>query len=615
MKSSLQFLIEEVSDLVQQATGVQLGENQTDMVKFRLSKRMTDLDLDEPDDYMDFIEKNKSEELKVLISLLTTHHTFFFREFGHFEYLESKALPTLIEKMRAEGRKSIRVWSAACSRGQEVYSLSMFLNSVLRRLAPDFTYEILGTDVDHESVAISKNGVYRWEEVKEIPAAYLANHWIRGTGDIADFVKARDSIKSPCRFETLNLFEVRQDKPLGSFDIIFCRNVFIYFKPDQVKQLSQALLSHLSPHGYLFTGMSESLGGHQLPVHTPSPAIYMHESAKPSAQSQAAKPAAAGAPALNLVPMPAGPTRVLIVDDSGTIVTLLKKILSKEEGFEVVGVAENGVKAAELAQKLKFDVMTLDIHMPEMDGVAYLAKHFKAGIHPPVVMISSVSREDSSLGLKALELGATDYIEKPSLQNLVARSSEIRTKLKLAVQSPKLSVTSAGDLGQAFKKTFAIKNFSKTCRVIIGGIGDRERIKRVLSFASGPQPVTYILLHGPAAVLATTPALFKGVYSNAEFHNQFPENLGSNAIAILDYSTAIKQVQEKLKNKRVSLMVFGDVSKEVSESATGWNQVQLIVEDLPQGSKEWKTMKEISSYCIPYTSFLYHSDQFLSEEP
>lgn len=620
MSAQLKVLIDEVSGLVHKATGVQLGSNQTSMVQFRLSKRMNDLQLKDPEDYRNFIHTNLDAELKVLISLLTTHHTFFFREYGHFEHLEREVLPRMIEELRKEGRKTIRVWSAASSRGQEVYTLSMFLSVHLKKLAPDFTYEILGSDVDHESVEIGKNGVYRWDEIKEIPSAYLMNNWIRGTAEIADFAKAKANIKDKTRFKTINLFEVTPENPSGQFDIIFCRNVFIYFKPDQITSISRSLLSHLSKTGVLYLGMSESLNGLKLPAALFGPSCYAHEdyvkqvkspkAAAPTKSSATTKAATPASPAP--VAARSGPLRILCVDDSGTVLVLLKKILTAADGFEVVATAENGLKAAEVLKTTKVDAMTLDIHMPEQDGVEYLKKNFKAG-HPPVVMISSVSREDSSLGLKALEYGASDYVEKPSLQNLTQRGEEIRMKLRLAVNMAQTSSSDRMQLAESFKKDVSLKNVDNKLRVVIGGLGDRDRLKKFLYECKNPQPATLVLMHGSDALLPSLTSAWNGAFGPVEYVSEVPKNPTAGKIYVGDFSKIYKSATAELAKLKTSVVIFGDATSEMATLVPSWNNAQLIVEDRSGLSKAHATLKEIASYCVPVTSMKYHSDEYLGE--
>lgn len=131
-----------ISEAVSKVTGVILGERQSGMVLGRIQRRIVELGLADEAAYLAHFEKNRNEEMKALISLLTTHHTYFFREFAHFEYMQNTALETLIAAKRASGDKVIRIWSAACSRGQEVYSLAMLMHSYVQKNAPDFNLRL-----------------------------------------------------------------------------------------------------------------------------------------------------------------------------------------------------------------------------------------------------------------------------------------------------------------------------------------------------------------------------------------------------------------------------------------------------------------------------------------
>jgi chemotaxis protein methyltransferase CheR len=167
------------------------------------------------------------------------------------------------------------------------------------------------------------------------------------------------------------------------FDVIFCRNVFIYFESHQVESISKDILGHLLPHGIYFSGISEPLSGLKLEVQSIGPSAYIHKAAAYAAkESMPFK----NQPTLRIVPEQGLPAeekliKVLCVDDSPSIHTLLKKILSKENGFEIMGTAMNGADAIEKLKSMKVDVVTLDIHMPIMDGITYLEKHFTTS-HP-----------------------------------------------------------------------------------------------------------------------------------------------------------------------------------------------------------------------------------------
>ncbi|MBC7465542.1 MAG: response regulator [Bdellovibrio sp.] len=432
--NDIQQAVAEASKIVTDMTGIQLGEKQFSMIESRLKSRLIKLSLGSFKEYISHLKKNLESESQALISLLTTHHTFFFREFPHFEFMLNHALEELIATARKKPNKTIEIWSAAASKGHEVYSLAMFFDFHLKAVAPDVKYKIYGTDVDPESIAVAKNGVYRNDELKQSPATYLGDHWVRGTDEVKNFSKVKKSLKDNTHFEVCNLFSIKSFVQNRKFDLIFCRNVFIYFNADQIKQLSQSLLDVLEPHGYFILGLSESLNGINNQAQLIAPSTYR---IPPKATAENKAPA----PYRPIVVEAAKPFRILCIDDSSTIHSLLGQILSKEYGFEVKGNAMNGREAINILKTETFDAITLDLHMPELDGIGFLTEYKNRDI--PIIVVSSVNRDDLSMAHKALALGAMDYVEKPSLQNKAQAGNEIRSKLKMTIQSKKLKSKAA----------------------------------------------------------------------------------------------------------------------------------------------------------------------------
>jgi chemotaxis protein methyltransferase CheR len=614
-------LVDEVSRLVNQLTGNQIGEKQASMVQARMSRRLIELKMSS-EQYLDYLRKNQATESKVLISLLTTHHTYFFREFSHFEYLGSRGLAELTAKLRAEGRKTIRVWSAACSFGQEVYTLSMALKYHLKEVAPDFTYEILGTDIDPESVALAQNGVFRWEEVKEIPANYFGDHWVRGTEEIAEFVKAKKSIKDPCRFETANLLKLDQSVN-SKFDIIFCRNVLIYFNQDQVQTIIKQLLQRLDPNGLLFLGISESIMGTTLPITYVGPAIYRHKGAEVSSPS-IPRPAPGATVARAAAPAPIAkaeaPIRVLCVDDSPVILNLLKKIFQSDPSFEVVGTAKNGIEATERMKAGGVDVMTLDIHMPDQTGVEYLEKSFRPG-HVPVVMVTSVSRDDSALGVRCLQLGAVDFVEKPALADFEKRGEELRMKLRCAFRASR----SGSNLGllkltQSFSKPQVIRNPESKARVVVCNLADRAKLNAFLRLAKmsptalKDAPPLVILVQGGENVLSgLTTELSGAAGTQVEL---LGDKLAQGGIYLGEFRMGLTKIKSR-GFKRTAVLLIGDITeesgKQLSDWAVGKKEVHLITEDQAGGfSPAHRKLQEKANEAVPVTSFFHSSDFFLA---
>ncbi|MFL5815552.1 MAG: CheR family methyltransferase [Bdellovibrionia bacterium] len=631
-----QKLVEEASAHVSKVTGIQLGTKQAAMVQARLSKRMLELKMT-AEQYLTYFRQNVDKESPFLISLLTTHHTFFFREFVHFEFLTQSGLKAVTDSIRAQGRKTLRVWSAACSWGHEVYSLSMHLSTHLKEVAPDFTYEILGTDVDSESVAISRNGVYKWDEVKGIPADYLSTHWARGTGEISAFVKAKKNIKDPCKFDVKNLTELHREANPQKFDIVFCRNVLIYFNQEQIQQIAKELLRRLEPHGFLFLGISESLMGMDLPVTFGGPSIYVHKQAEASATAQASTKASTKASTLKAVPSvggaPKAPTtsvsaveaapapavsktiRLLCVDDSPVVLTLLKKIFAAEPGFEVVATAKNGIEAAEMLKKHKVDALTLDIHMPEQNGLEYLQKNFGTK-HPPVIMVTSVSREDSQLGVKCLENGARDFVEKPGLNNLEEKGEELRMKVRCAVRAPAPAGAGLAEVAKSFSRSSEILNPGRKLRTLVCGLSDREKLVGIIKENKGVGPATLILVHGAEAMLdglVTNIASASGVKPQI-WDGKSPITSG---VYIADFGKAVQSAKQVFGGRRISIMLLGDVTQQISGKVSEWvidSKAQLILEEGASFSKAHSDLRSIASDSIPVTGFLYTANVYLSRD-
>lgn len=483
-KESVNRVVAEVSRLVSEMAGIQLGSKQSFMVESRLKSRLMKLRLASFTDYLAHLKANPEVETQALLSLMTTHHTYFFREFPHFEFLLNKALGPMIEAARGRADKTIRVWSAACSRGQEVYSLAMFLRFHLSQMAPDLRFEIWGTDVDPESVAHAKNGVYKVDELKQSPAMYLENNWVRGKGHVADFSKVKESLKAHCRFGTLNLLKCRSALQGLTFDLIFCRNVFIYFDQGQIQDITKTFLDHLDPSGFLVLGVSESLHGLNLQVQSVGPSVYR----KPGVKSVSAP--VAKAPEKKVLD-------VLCVDDSPSILALLKKILTTENGFRVKATAANGARALEIMKSQSFDLVTLDLHMPELDGIGFLKSNERGST--PVVVVSSVNRDDLTIAKKAVELGARDYVEKPSLQNLAQAGDEIRSKLKTVFAasssiSSRVTASPVAVKGAAKEKTrVLIVDDSKTIRQLLKQIIEQDPEMEVVGLAERPSQVDELI--------------------------------------------------------------------------------------------------------------------------
>ncbi|VAW85614.1 Chemotaxis protein methyltransferase CheR [hydrothermal vent metagenome] len=235
-------------------TGISLSDAKKDMVYGRLSRRIRDLGLTDFKDYCDLVAEPDSDELNNFINAITTNLTSFFREDHHFKFLVETALPDVMKKNR-ESRK-IRIWSAGCSTGEEPYSLGIVLKEALPR-KHNWDIKILATDLDTDVLAKAQRGIYDLDRINGLAESRQKKWFSRGTGKQAGFVKVTDEIKNLISFKQLNLMSEWPMK--GSFDIIFCRNVVIYFDKPTQRILFQRYAELLSESRYLFVGHSESL--------------------------------------------------------------------------------------------------------------------------------------------------------------------------------------------------------------------------------------------------------------------------------------------------------------------------------------------------------------------
>ncbi|WP_051335530.1 CheR family methyltransferase [Methylocapsa acidiphila] len=249
-----------IAEIVQKQTGICLPPTKQTMVEGRLRKRVRALGLAGLNDYASLLfERGRlEEELVHIIDCVTTNKTDFFREPDHFEFLREVAVPALLAQ---NGRRPARlkVWSAAASIGAEAYTLAMVLQD-MADAGPRFTFSILGTEVSTDVLTHARRGVYTKDMVAPVPADMALRYIMPARDSARPEVRIAPELRRLTRFEQLNLMDphypVDQD-----VDVIFCRNVLIYFDKATQKQVLDRLCNHLRPGGYIFVGHSESMAG------------------------------------------------------------------------------------------------------------------------------------------------------------------------------------------------------------------------------------------------------------------------------------------------------------------------------------------------------------------
>jgi chemotaxis protein methyltransferase CheR len=247
-------------DMFFREAGIRLAPGKKALVASRLARRVKHHGLKGYGEYFRLVQAHTAEQI-VVVDLLTTNETYFFREPKHFDYLRTQILPR-------HGAQKFRVWSAACSSGEEPYTLAMVLADTLKKQ----DWEIFGSDLSTRMLEKACAGLYPLERGKGIPEALLKRYCWKGKGEQEGNFLIDDSLRAKASFAQINLNEPLPD--IGLFDAIFLRNVLIYFEPEKKQQIVGRLLQHLRPGGHLFIGHSESLNGMSLSLTLLAPSIY-----------------------------------------------------------------------------------------------------------------------------------------------------------------------------------------------------------------------------------------------------------------------------------------------------------------------------------------------------
>ncbi|WP_417069386.1 CheR family methyltransferase [Niveibacterium terrae] len=245
-----------------EASGITLAAHKQALVEGRLRKRLSHHGMEDFDRYCDLLlSPGSAEERQRAVDLLTTNETYFFREPDHFTRLAEDILPELT-------RRPVRVWSAACSSGEECYSLAMLLDDVLA----DERWELIGCDLSATMVRHAQRGLYRLQRLERLPSRYLKRYCRRGTGPYQGHLLIDRALRQRARFLRHNLFDEAPE--LGRFDIVFLRNVLIYFDAEGKRAIVRRVIERMNPGGWLFIGLSESLQGLGLPLRRVESSIY-----------------------------------------------------------------------------------------------------------------------------------------------------------------------------------------------------------------------------------------------------------------------------------------------------------------------------------------------------
>lgn len=259
---------EQISHIVYRYSGIRLNSGKEELVRSRLIKRLRALGVNSFNEYLRYIKEDHSaQELHIMIDALTTNKTSFFRENQHFEYMRTRILPEL----KKRGSR-LRIWSAGCSSGEEPYSIAMLLQEEWPQTNPA-DIRILATDISARILAKARAGEYEKESLKDVPPAYLSKYFCSVRVNLNRVYTIQDNIKKIVRFAQLNLMNEWPMK--GPFEVIFCRNVMIYFDSATQGRLVRRFYDLLVPGGHLLVGHSESLVANSCGFKYVQPATYV----------------------------------------------------------------------------------------------------------------------------------------------------------------------------------------------------------------------------------------------------------------------------------------------------------------------------------------------------
>lgn len=270
--SSQQF--SRVSTFIQTNFGIKLPPSKKVMVSARLQKRMRQVGLATMDNYINYVfsKKGKQCELIHMIDSVTTNKTSFFREATHFESLCDTILPLLLTEKRLGTGRQLRVWSSACSSGEEPYTLAMTLSEFSEK-QPGVRFSIVASDISTKVLKIASKGIYGEKSISNLPMLLRKKYLLRSKDRAMGLVQFKGNIRKSIDFRRINLmnddFDIKQ-----KMHVIFCRNVLIYFDKEIQEALMHRFAKQLLPGGFLFIGHSESLTGMNVPFEQLMPTVY-----------------------------------------------------------------------------------------------------------------------------------------------------------------------------------------------------------------------------------------------------------------------------------------------------------------------------------------------------
>jgi len=261
---------ERIRYFIETEYGIKLPIEKKLMVQGRLQKRLSLLGLDNFENYIDevFNIENDSIEILQMIDAISTNKTSFFRELKHFEFISNKIIP---EYLQSKTDCIFRAWSAACSSGEEAYSLAMILNESFK--SPTQDYRIWGSDISLKMLRLAKDAIYTETLAEEIPLNFKKKYLLKSKDKSKNLIRITEELRQKTTFERLNLMNETYQTPY-KFDLVMLRNVLIYFDRITQNEVIRKVVDTINPGGYLILGHSESILKNEFPLEVIAPTIF-----------------------------------------------------------------------------------------------------------------------------------------------------------------------------------------------------------------------------------------------------------------------------------------------------------------------------------------------------
>lgn len=263
---------DKLSRFIYKESGIKMPPVKKVMLQSRLQKRLRELNMTNFKDYINYVfnKDGLNGEIIHMLDVVSTNKTDFFREPIHFDFLSNAVLPEFYNTR--SGSRTIKVWSAGCSSGEEPYTLAIVLSNFAES-NPGFDYSIIGTDISTQILQKAVNAVYKEERVANIPIDTKRKYFLRSKDRVEPTVKVVSDLRKRVRFGRLNFMEPSYNIS-DTFDVLFCRNVLIYFDRETQEKVIQKLCEKLKPNGYFFLGHSESIMNMDVPLKQVKPTIF-----------------------------------------------------------------------------------------------------------------------------------------------------------------------------------------------------------------------------------------------------------------------------------------------------------------------------------------------------